>query len=356
MGDLCRGKRSVRLTDRPDVRDLATDRPALPDDRRREPKVGVMPAPDAAALPLRLDPTRVELGRMPRAARRRVVAGPVASVLLHLLPLLALVNWPHPAPAIPQPIPIRLVIEEPKPPPPPPPPPQPAEPKRPGKPPERPYASDDFAAVVGPKVEPGRPDPAPEVREAQPTAAATEARLVAPPSPPPTPISLPEPPISDPLAGAVEPKNQAVAHLVLPPPEPPKEPAKPPKPLPRQSEWPLPLHQDASQKVHAALMRGPDAIRDEYCAQALSLTLRHIGLLPRSATLAREGATVLAIHVLGDGTIDGVRVAHSSGYPDIDVRIERMVLEVGRYPPLPTWMGPSMDFTFQMHFPNQWQQ
>jgi protein TonB len=343
----------VRLTDRPDVRELATDRRALPDDGRREPTVGVPPAPDVAPLPMRLDPTRVELGRMPRAARRRVVAGPVASTLLHLLPLLAIVDWPHPAPAIPRPIPIQLVIEQPKPPPPP----QPPEPKHPAKPPKAPYSSDDFAAVVGPKVEPGRPDPAPEVRQAQPKAAEPEARLVAPPSPPPAPISLPELPISDPMAGAVGPKTQAVAHLVLPPPpEPPKEPAKTQKPLPRQSEWPLPLHQDLSKKVHAALLRGPDAIRDEYCAQALGMTMRQIGLLPRSLTGMRQGEAVLAIHVLGDGTIDGVKVAQSSGYPDIDGRIEQMVAAVGRYPPLPTWMGPSMDFTFQMHFPNKWQQ
>jgi hypothetical protein len=337
----------VRLIDRPDVRELATDRTVLPDDLGREPTVAAR-REFAAAEPMRLDPKRVELGPTPPPAKRRLVAGPVVSLLLHLLPLLAILDWAHPPTAIPQPIPVQLVIVQP----PPPPPPQPAEPKRPSKPPNRPYASDDFAEVVAPKVEPGGSSPSPGQREAQPQAAEIETRLVAPPLPPP----LPAPPVDDPFATPVESRPEAVAHLVLPPkPDPPKEPPKTRAPTRSEEAWPLPLHQDPPKAVHAALLRGPDAIRDEYCAQALSLTLRHIGLLPRSLIGARQGETVLAIHVLGDGTIAGVRVARSSGYPDIDGRIEQMVVGVGRYPALPPWMGPSMDFTFQMHFPNRWQ-
>lgn len=356
------GKRSVRLTERPDLCDLATDRTALPNDGRREPAFGMPRECVAAAEPERLDPTRVELAPWPRPARRRLLGGPIASLLLHLLPLLAIVDWPRTPAEISRPIPIQLVIVQP--PPPPPPSPQPAEPKHPGKPPQVPYASDDFAAVVAPKVEPGSSGASPERREVrqeaaeeapQPTAE-TETRLVAPPSPPPPPIPPPELPTSDPLEAAAEPRPETVAHLVLPPkPEPPKEPPRMRAPIQRQSAWPLPLHQDPPKQVHAALLQGPDAIRDEYCAQALSLTMRQIALLPRSLTGARQGETVLAIHVLGDGTIDGVRVARSSGYPDIDDRIQQMVVEVGRYAPLPPWMGPSMDFTFQMHFPNRWQ-
>lgn len=343
----------MRPIDRLEVRDLARDRLALPDDSRREPTAA--PPREVAAItasPMRLDPARVELRPTPPAARRRPVAGPIASLLVHLLPLLAIVDWPHPPADIPQPIPIQLVIVQPPPPPSSP----PMAPKRESKPPQRPYASDDFAEVVAPKVERGPSEPSPEHREAQSQAAETGARLVAAPLPPPPPIALPALSMDDPLAAPVEARPEAVAQLVLPPkPDPPKEPPKIRTPRPRETQWPLPLHQDSPKAVHAALLRGPDAIRDEYCAQALSLTLRHIGLLPRSLTGAREGATVLAIHVLGDGTIEGVRVAQSSGYPDIDGRVEQMVLEVGRYPPLPPWMGQSMDFTFQMHFPNRWQ-
>lgn len=303
---------------------------------------------------MRLDPARVEFVPRPRPPKRRWARGPAASLLLHLLPLLAIVDWPRAPAEIPRPIPIRLVIEQP--PPPPPPPPQPAEPKQPGKPPNVPLASDDFAAVEAPEVKAGPSSPSPEGRETRPPAAETAARLVAPPLPPPAPLPLPEQPSSDPLAEALQPRTEAVAHLVLPPrPDPPKEPAKTRTPKSQESAWPLPLHRDPQKEVHAALLRGPDAIRDEYCAQALSLTMRRIGLLPRSLTEGRQGETVLSIHVLGDGTINGVRVASSSGYHDIDARIEQMVLDVGRYPPLPSWMGPEMDFTFQMHFPNRWQ-
>jgi TonB family protein len=36
-----------------------------------------------------------------------------------------------------------------------------------------------------------------------------------------------------------------------------------------------------------------------------------------------------------DGTVLGINVAESSGYPDIDARVEQMVAAIGRFPPLP---------------------
>ncbi|MGE5268358.1 MAG: TonB family protein, partial [Thiohalocapsa sp.] len=253
---------------------------------------------------------------------------------------------PHTPPEISPPIPIQLVIEQP-------PPPQPAQPKPPAKPPVGRYASDDFAAVEGPNVM-GRSDPAPEPPVPQPPPE-PQTVLVAPPLPTPAPTPLPEQLTDDLLSSAVETRT-AVADLVLPPKAaPPKRPAKRKAIEALQTAWPLPLDTSAP-AVRSARLRGADAVRDEYCARALSLTLRHISLLPLSLTGMRKGQTVLAIQVLGDGTINGVKVARSSGYPDIDERVERMVLEVGRFPPLPTWMGPSMDFTFQLHFPNKFQQ
>jgi TonB family protein len=62
---------------------------------------------------------------------------------------------------------------------------------------------------------------------------------------------------------------------------------------------------------------------------------------------------VLTIRILGDGTINSVKLAQSSGYTDIDQRIQRMVFAVGQYPPLPPRMpGTWMDFTFLMVFPD----
>lgn len=338
----------MRLADFSDVSDLAVDKTAFPDDGRREPTPGAPPEFAEYAEVMRLDPTRVEFELNLQPAKRRLGWGPIGSLLLHLLPLLTIIDWPSAPAEIARPIPIRLVIEQP------PPPPQPAELKSPTKPPTGRYASDDFANVEAPEVETGRSDPSPEPQAERPRSAETRTVLVAPPLPSPAPIPLSEQVNSDPSSSAAETPTAVVAHLELPPKAtPPKQPTKIRTPL--EAAWPLPLHEAPPKGVRSARLRGPDAIRDEYCAQALSLTMRHIGLLPLSLTGTRQGETVLSIQVLGDGTVNGVKVARSSGYPDIDERIERMVLAVSRFPPLPPWMGPSMDFTFQLHFPNKLQ-
>jgi protein TonB len=342
------GQTLVRLADFSDVSDLAVDKTAFPDDGRREPTPGAPPEFAEYAEVMRLDPTRVEFELNLQPAKRRLGWGPIGSLLLHLLPLLTIIDWPSAPAEIARPIPIRLVIEQP------PPPPQPAELKSPTKPPTGRYASDDFANVEAPEVETGRSDPSPEPQAERPRSAETRTVLVAPPLPSPAPIPLSEQVNSDPSSSAAETPTAVVAHLELPPKAtPPKQPTKIRTPL--EAAWPLPLHEAPPKGVRSARLRGPDAIRDEYCAQALSLTMRHIGLLPLSLTGTRQGETVLSIQVLGDGTVNGVKVARSSGYPDIDERIERMVLAVSRFPPLPPWMGPSMDFTFQLHFPNKLQ-
>jgi len=85
----------------------------------------------------------------------------------------------------------------------------------------------------------------------------------------------------------------------------------------------------------------------------LELLLRHLDLLPLSYVGARRGMTVLTIRVLADGKINSMRISQSSGYSDIDERVEKMVIAVGRLPPLPQWIqGQWMDFTFQLHFPH----
>lgn len=343
-----KGKRGLPRMELPEVSDLAVDKSAFPDDGRFEPTARLAREFADASGSIRLDPSRVAFEPNPLSVARRPRWGPIGSLVLHLLPLLAILYWPRTLPEISRPIPIQLVIEQA------PPPLQLAEPKHTAKPPKGRHASDDFAPVEGRNVT-GRSDPAVEPRVAQPPATETQTVLVVPPLPKPTMPLSEQVTSDDPLPSAVETRT-AVASLGLPPKAaPPKRPARRKTVDVLQSAWPLPLDNSPPATVHSARLRGADAIRDEYCAQALSLTMRHIGLLPLSLTGVRKGQTVLSIRVLGDGTINGVTVARSSGYPDIDELVERMVLAVGRFPPLPTWMGPSMDFTFQLHFPNNLQ-
>ena len=97
---------------------------------------------------------------------------------------------------------------------------------------------------------------------------------------------------------------------------------------------------------------GPGTTRDEYLAYLVALTKQHIDLLPRAFVGNRRGEAVLAVLLLDDGTIARIAVRQSSGYPDIDQRIEQMIAAVGRFPPLPQqFQTSSMDFTMRMRFP-----
>jgi TonB family protein len=56
--------------------------------------------------------------------------------------------------------------------------------------------------------------------------------------------------------------------------------------------------------------------------------------------------------VLDDGTVARVSVMRSSGYTDIDLRVEEMIRATGRFPPLPQWIqGPSIGLVFTLPFP-----
>jgi TonB family protein len=66
----------------------------------------------------------------------------------------------------------------------------------------------------------------------------------------------------------------------------------------------------------------------------------------------RRGVTVIDLLVLDDGTIGMLRVGQSSGYPDIDRRVEQIIASIGHFPPLPQWIqGPSMQLEFRLRFP-----
>ena len=88
------------------------------------------------------------------------------------------------------------------------------------------------------------------------------------------------------------------------------------------------------------------------------MTRTHLDLLPSAFLAGRRGQTVLSIVVIADGTIGRISLKRSSGYPDVDTRIEQIVAAVGRFPPLPASFGgtPSVELDFDLTFPNAIQQ
>jgi len=363
----------VPLNELPDTFALVLDDIAVPEEGRHEPLFTAPRAIRVAAEVRRLDPTRTDFDPESTPPERSFWRGPLGSLLIHLLPLLVLIGWPGTPLDIAKPIPIQLVIE-PAPPPPPPEPAKPALPTPPRSPPKGMIASDDMAPLKGPKTQhpaaasPNEGEPPPPA-QAQPNPAPQPApqpqpelsSALQPPSP-----TAPELPAADtaldqaaPTAAqpsALESRPAVPAPPPAPKPVPPKQEAAL-HPPPRQRSidgWPLPVGPAAPRQTPArtSLLVGPNATRDEYCAYALTLVMKHIDMVPLSLLGARHGDTDIAIKVLDDGTIAGVRISRGSGYADIDDRIAQMVLAVGHFPPLPEWIrGRSLDFIFHMHFP-----
>jgi periplasmic protein TonB len=278
--------------------------------------------------PLRLDPGRAGLiWELPPMVRRAIeLRSPLASLLFHLLPLLGIIIWPLMMIEPPPPIPVQLVFEQPPPPPPPPPPqPKPA-PKAPKfeVPPRGPLSSVDQGAVkpadLGRAPDPVQ-NPAAATQRQKPSETQTAAAEQAPPIPQPKPTP---------------PKEHQSAFQ-----------------LPKPSGAQTPHHEETPHEAqHSARFAGPAATRNEYLAYLVSLTRQHIGLLPLSYVGDRHGETVLTIVIHDNGAIGPITVARSSGYPDIDERVERMVAAIGRAPPLPQWFqGDAMELAFTIRFP-----
>ena len=291
-----------------------------PEEGRCEPTL--FSAPHLASS----DPSSVEPpeGRGSADDRERMRwRGPVGSLVLHLLPLLLLIEWPIVPPPEIAPIAVQLVVEPPPPEPPlpPEPPPQPVPPKPEFKPPPPGrIASDDFGD--------------PEAKEAGREASATPAPKDEPAPPKPPPAEAPE----------------QTAAIVPPPPmkpEPPKPQSKPAvQQPPRRTEEP-------AYSARHAKYPGPAASRDDYLAYVHSLIRQHYNMLPLAMVGGRRGETRVEFLVLGDGTIAMVRTRQSSGYPDIDSRVELMVAMVRRVPPLPQWFqGPAMALILDLPFPD----
>jgi TonB family protein len=289
---------------------------------RREPAPPrAAPAPAGAAPP-------AEREAPVESWQRTRPFGPVGALVLHLLPLLLLLDWPLSPPAAVTPIPVRLVFQ-----PPPPAKPSPAkpQPKPEVRPPPGRLASED----IGDTKTQGHD-------RAKSEAAAASEKPATAAAPPPEPEQKTATVIPPPVPGTSGLPNDKLA------PEPPR-----PKPKPSIRE---PLLHRAEARIHLAprpaRIPGPAATRDEYLAYLAYLTRRHLNLLPMSVVGGRRGQTVIDILVLDNGTVARLEVGRSSGYPDIDRRIEAMIHAVGRFPPLPQWFqGPSMQLEFSLRFP-----
>jgi len=244
-----------------------------------------------------LDRLEARADEPPPVPGRRVAAiGVVGSLGVHLLPFLLLLGWSRAPGELPAAIPVQLVIEQP--------PPEPPAPEPPPIAPNR-LASEAIADPASTAASPTRPPPAP----VQP-APSRLAALVPPPKP-------------------TAPARPAAA-----------APAKPRPPRPREAP-------------RAGRIPGPEATRDEYLAYLVALTRQHVDLLPMSLVGERRGETTLAVLVLGDGTIARIAIAQSSGYSDIDARIQQIVAAVRRFPPLPQrFQGPDLALKLRFRFPD----
>jgi periplasmic protein TonB len=297
---------------------------------RREPALGSFaPSPSAAAPPDRERPVGADERRRP--------FGPIGSLILHLLPLLLLLDWPMHPPAVVTPIPVQLVFQ---PPPPPPPAPKPV-PKPKLKPETRPPPGRIASVNMGDTQTKGqdqakRDEPTPKKQPATTMESPLEAPQQTAFLPPPPP--LPDPPKLD-LPKPPEPKAMAQP--------------RPPQKLSLAARQPIrPVPERAFLNPRPSRYPGPAATRDEYLAYLAYLARQHIGLLSHSLVGGRRGETIINVLVLDDGTVAMLSVGLSSGYPDIDERIEQMIRAVGRFPPLPQWFqGPSMRLEFRLQFP-----
>ena len=249
----------------------------------------------------------------PPAPRRRGAAVSLfGSLGVHLLPLLVLIHWSSVPAEIADAMPVQLVLEEPP---------------------------------SGPALEEAAPPPSapmPEtatISEKSAASGAADAPVApaasAPPkkptaiAPPPAPSPSPEPPPRKPIvvtaAAAAPPSSAAPSLAVSHPPD--------------------------------AQAPGPDPLQSDYFSRLAALTRDHLDLLPLAFLGGRRGQTILSIYVHGDGTIGRIAVKRSSGYPDIDTRIEQIITAVGRFPPPPErFHKPNVELDFNLIFPDALQQ
>ena len=307
---------------------LAIDDGDAHDGDRPEPSLTAMPFFIEFDEPARLDPERSGLiwELPPMVSRTIELSSPLVALLFHALPIIGIVIFPLLMIEPPPPIPVQLVFEAPPPPPPPPPQPQPA-PKPPPKfevPPRGPLSSVDQGVVKPPDL--GRtPDPVPMPSAGPQQQTPTETQTANAEQAPPVPQPKPAPP-----------KEHQTAFQ-----------------LPKPSGAQTPHHEETPREAqHYARYAGPAASRDEYLAYLVSLTRQHMNLLPMSIIGDRHGETVISVVVYDNGGIGPLGIIRSSGYADIDQRIQEMVRAVGKFPPLPQWyQGNAVQLELTLKFP-----
>jgi periplasmic protein TonB len=241
----------------------------------------------------------------PAPRQRASAISLLGSLGVHLPTLLVLILWCSAPAEIPGAIPVQLVVEA------------------------APTAPDEVLA------DQTLPQNTSETPKAESAAASPAA---APPVPPPQP---------------------QVAEVAPPP-----KPSRPPQPTPAAVPKPAPPAPAAKPQPPApnpalpeVRVPGSDATRGDYLDYLVTLTRGHFDILPLAFLAGRHGRTTLSVLVFEDGTISRVAVKHSSGYPDIDEKIEQMVAAVGRFPPVPeSFKRPSVELDFNMIFPDALQQ
>jgi len=280
------------------------------DDARLEPiLLGGLPWQDLAEV-AELDPDRSDAAEaMPAAPDPAGSAiGVVGSFGIHLATLLVLlVSWSEPVAEIPDAMPVQLVLEAP-------------------------------ASGSAPEANPPPELPAPEVEAPSPNPVQSARQAAAaPPLPPAKPaVIAPHPTKPVPVP---EPSPRPVTATAPPIPAPPSQTAP-----------------ALTATVEASAQEAPtveqDTARSDYFARLVTLTRGHLDLLPVSFLAGRRGQTILSVAISGDGTIGRIAVKRSSGYADIDTRIEQMVAAVGRFPPPPGWLRqPIVELDFNLTFP-----
>jgi TonB family protein len=292
------------LTDFRDPIHIAFEQAALPDDHRREPEMaGVLSHAEPTGT-TRLDPSRLDDWRFP--------GGPIGSLLLHLLPLLTLVSLAEIPADIPAPVAVQIVFEN----------------------PVRPSAPAAFA--VPEDRSPSRVADTKNVDKGETTEdeRGIAEGLVTFGEPQPSTVQAPTP------------------ALASPPPL--SEPA-----APQRAAQDLPPEATPDTRMAEAVPSLPPTVatRDDYLAYLVALTRKHLDLLPLSMIGNRRGSTAISLVVYDDGSIAHISIDRSSGYPDIDRRIQAMVAAVGRFPPIPRqFQGTAMQLELTVRFPETWEQ
>jgi TonB family protein len=289
-------------------------------DARSEPTLLSAPFLIEFDEPARLDPRRIGLiWELPSPAgsglRWRSSLGALA---VHALPLLLIIGWPATANEVPV-IPVQLVLEQP------PPAAQPAQPQPPSDQPKPGRLASEDLGEVKPKNpgEAATTEATPAAGEKQQEPTETQTAMTAA-TPPPLPPPKPAPPKDSPAVQPPKPSGAVTTHHEETPHEAPR----------------------------AARFAGPASSRDEYLAYLVTLTRQHIDLLPMTVVGTRHGETIVTVTVQDDGTISHISVFKSSGFADIDERIEQMVSAVHKFPPVPQWFqGNSIELELTLRFP-----